>query len=405
MGKKQERKGGTLQPRKVSIGGDSTTRSPALTSCRRERLSQVLRSGSQETEDGSDYPGETPPFSELLLTRDNLAVVLGPELLREDGSEPPSLPNEQADGKPVSSLEKDIEAEFEYFSNSGCCKSKNAKRWGYRNLLGLSFAYVSLFSAFIGLQNLQSTLNAEGGLGLASLTTLYSVFILSGFVTPGFVKLLGTKYSLLFGFISHLIYTLANFYPSWFTLIPSSVVIGFASGPLWAASSTHLAEVAVRIAPALGESQDLLISRFTGTFFFIFQFSQIPGNLASSLILFPYGEGDNAASNIGNSSHGNSSHGNSTELPFMEDCNALDSTSFDPMFLNLLVSAYASFIVVGIMILLVSVDRLQTDTQFLSGESKATPTVFIVSRARPPDFREMFKFAIEGLEAFDEPCS
>ena len=121
------------------------------------------------------------------------------------------------------------------------------------------------------------------------------MFILSGFITPGFLKLFGTKYSLLFDCIlCHLIYNLSNYYPSWYTLVPASILIEFAAGPIWAAAISHVAQVAVTAAQSLGKKQDYLISKFTGIFFFFFQFSQVPGNIASSLILFPYGN-DNIA--------------------------------------------------------------------------------------------------------------
>ena len=155
------------------------------------------------------------------------------------------------------------DAEAEERAKTGqivCCAGGDIanypRRWGYRNVFGLSIAFVTVFCAFIGLQNLQSSINAEGGLGLASLSVLYAVFFLSGFVTPGIVRLFGTKYSLLLGFICHLIYSLANYHPTWYTLIPSSVAFGFASAPVWVAATTHITEVAVTIAPALKKDQN-----------------------------------------------------------------------------------------------------------------------------------------------------
>ncbi len=242
---------------------------------------------------------------------------------------------------------------------------QKSKRWAYKNVYGLSFAYVVLFTAFIGLQNLQSSINSEGGLGLVTLSILYAMFIAAGFITPSILKLLGTKYALLFGFLCHLVYTLSNYYPSWYTLVPGSILVGFASAPLWAAASTHLAEVAIAVAPSLNKKQDYLIGKFTTVFFFIFQFSQLPGNLASSLILFPYGEGDLISSNSLNLS---SNYSNEYDDDIV--CHNLESTAIDVKYLYILVSVYVVFIVTAIVLLLVFVDRLPTNNKFLSTEKK-----------------------------------
>ena len=257
-------------------------------------------------------------------------------------------------------------------TGNGVCKSDNPKKWGYKNVLGLSVSYLLVYSVFKAVQNLQSSINSTGGLGLASLAVLYACFVVTGFVTPAIVKLLGTKYSLLLGFICHLVYTLTNYYPSWYTLIPSSVLIGFASGPIWAAANTHIAKVAVEIAPALRKDSALVISRFTGLFFFFFQLAELPGNLASSLILFPYSNDDTLV--------------NTSELPIVverntsptipgppskELCNYLNETTpIETKYLYALVSVYAVFIVVGIVILFLVVDQLPSDNQFFSTEKK-----------------------------------
>ena len=238
------------------------------------------------------------------------------------------------------------------------------RRWAYRNVYGLSIAFVVFYSAFIGLQNLQSSINSAQGLGLVTLSLVYGMFILSGFITPGFLKLFGTKYSLLFGCICHLIYNLSNYYPSWYTLVPASILIGFATGPIWAAANSHVAQIAITAAQSLGKKQDYLISKFTGIFFFFFQFSQVPGNVASSLILFPYGN-DNS-DNLGANSTGN--HSNETDDGDL--CNVLDSQSFDVKFLYILVSVYVGFIISSIILLLIFVDRLPTSNSFFSTEKK-----------------------------------
>ena len=355
MGKKQreERKASVqLEPRRPSVGTTtSATLALADRPTSRVTIGQIVENShdiEQHLPDSGSY------FENIRIDPEGSAVVSplyshfadGERFSRRDSSEkgtrPPAPDSEEADSR------------------------RKSKRWAYKNVYGLSLSYVVLFTAFIGLQNLQSSINSAGGLGLATLSLVYAMFIAAGFITPAFLKLFGTKYSLLFGFICHLIYTLTNYYPSWYTLVPASILIGFALGPLWAAASTHLAEVAVMVAPSLGKKQDYLISKFTGLFFFFFQFSQVPGNLASSLILFPYTKDDVIDSgvnlNILNESSEESESGGT--------CNILTSQSFDVKYLYILVSVYIGFIVTGIVLLLVFVDRLPSNNSFFSAEKK-----------------------------------
>ena len=355
MGKKQreERKASVqLEPRRPSVGTTtSATLALADRPTSRVTIGQVVENSSHDIGFEQHLPDSGSYFENIRLDPEGSAVVspvyshlvCGERFSRRDSE------NEKGSlTRPSDSEETD--------------SRRKSKRWAYKNVYGLSLAYVVLFTAFIGLQNLQSSINSAGGLGLATLSLLYAMFIAAGFVTPGFLKLLGTKYSLLFGFICHLIYTLTNYYPSWYTLVPGSILIGFASGPLWAAASTHLAEVAVMVAPSLGKKQDYLISKFTGVFFFFFQFSQVPGNLASSLILFPYTEDTTIDSDVNLNVSNDSSEG--------EACNILTSQSFNVKFLYILVSVYVGFIVTSIMLLLIFVDRLPTSNSFFSTEKK-----------------------------------
>ena len=221
--------------------------------------------------------------------------------------------------------------------------------WANKNLYGASIAFMLVFSAFIGIQNLQSSLNAE--LGLTSLTVTYMFYLLVGFVTPAIVRLLGTKYSLLFGFICHTIYIGTNFYPEYYTLIPASVLLGIGSGPVWVGLSTHVATTAITLAPHVTESIDILISKFTATFFFIFKLTQIFGNLASSLVLFPYDE------------------------PFANDttpnvCDNTEAQDITPTQKYILLSIYLTFDFIGISVLLIFVNKLPSEIDFVGRKTK-----------------------------------
>lgn len=246
-------------------------------------------------------------------------------------------------------------AEEDNVKNLHCCTA-GPLRWGYKNVYASSIAFMLVFSAFVGLQNLQSSLNAT--LGTTSLALIYATFLLVGFVTPGLVRLLRTKYSLLFGFLCHLVYILTNFYPEFYTLIPSSIVIGIGSGPIWAGMSTHLASVAVIITPYTLESFKDTISKFTGIFFFIFQLTQILGNVVSSLVLFPYGGGNSSTL----------TEENLTEA--MDICDNTEAQSVSDVQRYILLSIYVGFDLLGIAILVIMVDKLPEESSIEKMKSK-----------------------------------
>lgn len=248
-------------------------------------------------------------------------------------------------------LEEDPNPQEESFESPPEPSPGFGRSWAYKNILGVSLSFLFVFTSFQGLQNLQSSINSSGGLGLANLAILYVFFTLFGFFSPGVLEILGTKYSMLVGLTSFLLYTFANFYPSWYLFVPASVLTGMGSALLWSASSSHIVEVAVIIAPKLSKDKDHLISLFTGIFFCFFQLSQIPGNLASSLILFPYG-GLNA-SNISGCTHSTASQ---------ED--------FDQKYLYVLFSVYSVSVFVGILCCAVMVSPLHKNVPFFSSKRK-----------------------------------
>lgn len=272
---------------------------------------------------------------ERALQQQSLEVP-SPELEEEEVMEEPTVPP----------LERE-EGEEEVMQMKSIC-SPGPIRWAYGNLYSTSISFMLVFSAFVGIQNLQASLNAT--LGIVSLSLTYVFYFIIGFFTPAMVRLLTTKYALLFGYACHLIYILTNYYPEYFTLVPSSILLGIGSGPLWAGLSTHLATTAITLAPHVTDSIDLLISRFTGIFFFIFQLTQILGNSISSLTLFPYGAND------------------TFNLP--EACSKLEAESVPDNKFFLLISLYVFLDILGIGVLLLFVKKVPVDNMIMDNTSK-----------------------------------
>jgi hypothetical protein len=96
-----------------------------------------------------------------------------------------------------------------------------------KNVITISLGFLFLFTAFQSLQNLQSSLNVDEGRGLASLSVIYASLIISCmFVPPYLIGRLGCKWTLVVSMISYVLYTVANYYVQWWTLIPASFLVG-----------------------------------------------------------------------------------------------------------------------------------------------------------------------------------
>ncbi|XP_004935588.2 protein unc-93 homolog A [Gallus gallus] len=155
-----------------------------------------------------------------------------------------------------------------------------------KNVLVIAFGFLLLFTAYGGLQSLQSSLNSEEGLGVASLSVLYAALIVSSmFLPPILIKKLGCKWTIAGSMCCYIAFSLGNFYASWYTLIPTSVILGLGGAPLWSAKCTYLTIAGNSYAEKAGKIGKDIINQYFGVFFLIFQSSGIWGNLISSLIL------------------------------------------------------------------------------------------------------------------------
>ena len=184
----------------------------------------------------------------------------------------------------------------------------------YKNVLGVGVSFFACFSAFVVETSLQSSLNSNEGLGLASLIVLNAAASLGVFFSPTVVSVLGTKYSTISGYVGFLLFTLSNYYPSWYTLVPGTACAGFALGiVLWTGMYTHISTVAVKSALTLNESPKHLIALFTGVFTFFYKSAYFPGNMVSSIVLFSNNHENNSVVG-GNRSCNNMAAANLDEL-------------------------------------------------------------------------------------------
>ena len=157
-----------------------------------------------------------------------------------------------------------------------------------KNLFVIGLAWIFLFTAFQAMANLQSSLNSDEGLGTASLSTIYVTLVVSCvFLPPLVCEKLGLKWAIVASQCMYLLYIAANVYPKYYTLLPSAVLLGIGAGPLWTAKCTYLTEIAGFYSHLSQESAEIVVNRFFGLFFTMFQTSQIFGNRISSSVLKP----------------------------------------------------------------------------------------------------------------------
>ncbi|KAI8508413.1 Protein unc-93 A [Branchiostoma belcheri] len=157
----------------------------------------------------------------------------------------------------------------------------------WKNLIVIAVVFLVNFTAFRAIQNLQSTLNSAAGLGVVSLSCVYACMVLSCLFVPILIHNVGScKWTVVVCLLGHILYTGSNFYPSWYTLIPSSVLLGAISGPLWTAQLTYLTRSAQEYAKLLKrDSPEVDLAKFNGVFYFTFDLAGLSGNLISSLVL------------------------------------------------------------------------------------------------------------------------
>ncbi|KAH8339257.1 hypothetical protein KR074_009063 [Drosophila pseudoananassae] len=135
-----------------------------------------------------------------------------------------------------------------------------------------------------GTLNLQSSLNAEGGLGTIACSSIYLSMGLSCLVLPTLmIRQLTCKGTLVLGMFCFLPYIGLQLYSKFYTLVPAGILLGVAAAPMWAAQATYLTQISQIYAIITSSSVDAVITLFFGMFFFAWQNADTIGNLLSSL--------------------------------------------------------------------------------------------------------------------------
>lgn len=149
----------------------------------------------------------------------------------------------------------------------------------------MCMSFLFAYTANLAIQNLQSSLNQAAGLGITSLAVLYGSIIVFGTLSPAVIRILNAKRTLTVAWVCHALYTLSNFYPTFLTLLTSSLLLGVIAGPMWTAQGLYISASGMAYAQENKVDIHAALSKFNGIFFACYEATQITGNLISSLVL------------------------------------------------------------------------------------------------------------------------
>ncbi len=106
-------------------------------------------------------------------------------------------------------------------------ETKTKQRRIYKNVLTICFTFMLTFLAFITLNTLQSSLNTEKGIGITSLCVIHAGVVTSSLLfSPLVISVLGCKWTIASCILCYSGFAAANIYPTWYTMMPASVILG-----------------------------------------------------------------------------------------------------------------------------------------------------------------------------------
>ena len=78
------------------------------------------------------------------------------------------------------------------------------------------------------------------------MTTIYVALIFSCMFLPSaMIKHLTAKWTMCISMFCYSTYVAAQFYPEYYTLIPTAIVLGLAAAPMWSAKCKYLTQVTI----------------------------------------------------------------------------------------------------------------------------------------------------------------
>lgn len=160
------------------------------------------------------------------------------------------------------------------------------ERKALKNIIVLGLAFMFVHTGFISILSLQSIMNPEGGVGLASISCIYATTVLSCVLAPFIINTISMKWTMIVAFILFTGYFAGNFCPKDFTLIPIGLLLGVLGGPLMTVPMTYVTTVALTYSQHADLlDQETVVNKYMAIFCAFHRSSYIWGNLITTLML------------------------------------------------------------------------------------------------------------------------
>lgn len=171
---------------------------------------------------------------------------------------------------------------------------KKIKFRGWKNALALSFGWLFLYTGYLPMSSIQSSLNGDNGLGTVSLSVQSAMEMIGNlFLSNLIINKIGCKWTVAIGSFLFSSFIAANFYPMWGTMVPTAALAGLGVSLTWIAHNTYMTKLSQYYAEHTGIDFNTINIRFFGTFYSIYYSSNVVGNVASSFLLGADFEPDN----------------------------------------------------------------------------------------------------------------
>ena len=116
-----------------------------------------------------------------------------------------------------------------------------------------------------------------------ALATIYIALIISSMFVPSWLMTkLNAKRTMVLSMLGYNLFIAAQFFPKFYTLLPSAAILGIAAAPLWIAKCVYLTEVSKQYSKITSVPSEEILAKIFSVFFFFFQTSIFLGNLISS---------------------------------------------------------------------------------------------------------------------------
>lgn len=145
------------------------------------------------------------------------------------------------------------------------------------NVMILSWGFMLLFTAFQTLGNIEKTVldsihNDDPnftGEAYVSLAMVYAAFAICNWLAPSYISVTGPRVAILTGACCYILFLASFLWPQTVLLYAGSCIIGLGAALIWTGHGQYLTE----------NSDSSTMSRNTGIFWVIFQFSIFAGNI------------------------------------------------------------------------------------------------------------------------------